>query len=289
MVLVVGATGRLGGRIARELLSRRVKVRALCRQGSGSGALRRMGAEIALGDLKDPDSLRAACAGIQTVLTTANSARRGGDDTVERVDLWGTRHLVDAAKEAGVAHFVYVSEFGASATSPDPFRAAKGRSEAYLKAAGLTWTILAPAPFMDAWLATLVGGPAVAAQPIVVVGEGRRRHAFIAEHDVAAFGVAAVLNPAARDRQLTIGGPEAVSWRDVIACYEKALGRPLAVRAVVAGEPAQGVPEGALKELARFDTFDSEIDSSGIAAEFGVTQTSLDAWVRASVATARRV
>jgi uncharacterized protein YbjT (DUF2867 family) len=288
-VLVVGATGQLGGRIARELLSRGVKVRALCRPGSGSGALRRMGAEIATGDLKDPASLDAACAGVETVVTTANSARRGGDDDVERVDLAGTRALIDAAARAGVAHFVYTSVFGASAASPVPFLAAKGRSEEYLKASGLTWTSLSPNAFMDAWPATVVGAPAAAGRPIVLVGEGRRRHAFVAEHDVAAFAVAAVLNPAARNRQLVIGGPEAVSWREVVACYERVLGRPLTVHVVKPGEKVEGLSDVVSSLLAMQDTFDSEIDSRAIAAEFGVTLTPLDAWVRASSANARRV
>lgn len=289
MVLVVGATGKLGGRIARELLSRGVKVRALCRQGSGHAALRRMGADVAFGDLKDPASLAAACAGVDTVVTTANTARRAGDDTVEAVDLRGTRDLIDAAARAGAAHFVYTSVLGVSADSPIPFFAAKARNEEHLRRSGMAWTILSPNAFMDAWPGVVVGGPALADRPIVIVGEGRRRHAFIAEHDVAAFAVASVLDARARNRQLPLGGPDAVSWRDVVACYEKVLGRTLPTRFVAPGEKVDGVPDMLLGFLARQDTYDSAIDTSALAAEFGVTQTPLEAWVRASVAGARRV
>ena len=83
MVLLVGATGRLGSRIARELLSKGTGVRALCRPSSGYAALQRLGAEIVFGDLRDAASLDAACVGIDTVVTTANTARRSGDDTVD--------------------------------------------------------------------------------------------------------------------------------------------------------------------------------------------------------------
>ena len=114
MILLVGGTGQLGGRIARELLARGLPVRALCRSGSGFGALRRMGAEIVIGDLKDPSTLAPACDGVETVVTTANTAHRGGEDTVESVDLNGTRSLIDAAARAGVRHFVYTSVYGAS-------------------------------------------------------------------------------------------------------------------------------------------------------------------------------
>ncbi len=285
MVLLVGGTGQLGGRIARELLSKGVAVRALCRPGSGHGALQRMGAEIAIGDLKDPASLSAACVGADTVLTTANSVRRGGDDNVASVDAGGTRSLIDAAAQAGVAHVVLTSVYGASADSPIPFIAAKAGNEAHLRASGMAWTVLAANAFMESWPGEVVGSPAMAGRDIVLVGEGRRRHAFIAEHDVAQFAVAAVMNPAARNRHLPLGGPAAVSWLDVVREYEEALGRTLPVRHVAPGADVDGIPSMLLTMLAGFEAFDTDFDTSALASEFGVKQTPLAAWVRASIAT----
>ncbi len=287
MVLLVGGTGQLGGRIARELLSRGAAVRALCRPGSGHGALKRMGAEIAIGDLKDPGSLSAACIGADTVVTTANSARRGGDDTVDAVDAGGTRSLIDAAAQAGVAHVVLTSVYGASIDSPIAFVAAKAANEAHLKSSGVAWTVLAANAFMESWPGQVVGSPAVAGREIVLVGEGRRRHAFIAEHDVAQFAVAAVMNAAARNRHLSLGGPAALSWLDVVGQYEEALGRQLPVRHVAPGEEVGGMSPVLLSLLAAYETFDSDFDTSAIASEFGVKQTPLAAWVRASLATQR--
>ncbi len=287
MILVVGGTGQLGGRIARELLSKGVAVRALCRSGSAYGALQRMGAEIAIGDLKEPASLTAACAGADTVLTTANSSRRGGDDTVDSVDAGGTRALIDAAAHAGVGHFVLTSLYGASTESPIPFIAAKAANEVHLRASGMAWTILAPNAFMESWPGRVVGGPAMAGREIVLVGEGKRRHAFIAEHDAAQFAVAAVMNPAARNRRLSLGGPVALSWLDVVRQYEEALGRPLPVRHVAPGAEVEGIMPTLLALLAGYDLFDSDFDTSAIASEFDVKQTPLAAWVRASIATSR--
>jgi len=76
MVLLVGATGRLGTRIARELLSRRIKVRALVRPSSPSGALQRMGAEIVPGDLREPSTLAIAL-GEHRILRAWLGARGG--------------------------------------------------------------------------------------------------------------------------------------------------------------------------------------------------------------------
>lgn len=78
MILVVGATGNLGGSIARALLAEGKKVRVLVRPGSSYAGLVRDGAEPVTGDLKDPASLQAACAGVDAVVTTANAIGRGG-------------------------------------------------------------------------------------------------------------------------------------------------------------------------------------------------------------------
>ena len=82
MNLVVGSTGMLGGMVARRLIESGKPVRVMVRRPSTL-----TGAEIVTGDLKDPASLDAACQGATTVITTANSAQRGGADTVASVDL----------------------------------------------------------------------------------------------------------------------------------------------------------------------------------------------------------
>jgi uncharacterized protein YbjT (DUF2867 family) len=86
MILIVGATGQLGTRITRALLAEGHPVLVLVREGSDDTALRTAGAGVARGDLRDRASLDEACSGTTTVVSTANSARRGGDDTVETVD-----------------------------------------------------------------------------------------------------------------------------------------------------------------------------------------------------------
>lgn len=284
MILIVGATGRLGGSIARALVERGRSVRALVRSDAGERALREIGAEVVRGDLRDVSSLAAACAGVETVVTTANSARRSGADTVEAVDLAGTRSLIDAAVAAGVHRFVYTSVLGADPQHPAPFMAAKGANGAHLQASGMSWTILAPNAFQESWPAVVVGAPALEGRPIAIVGEGRRRHTFVAEADVAAFALAALEHEAAVNRVIPIGGPEALSWRDVVGIYERVLGRPLPVRFVPPGELVPGIPPAVLPFLAALDSYDSVFDAQTIAAEFGVRLTPLEDVARAQLA-----
>jgi NADH dehydrogenase len=283
MILVVGATGQLGSKITSGLLARSRDVRVLSRPASADQAAH-LGADVVLGDLKDRPSLDAACAGVDTVITTANSVRRGGDDTVSSVDASGTRSLIEAARAAGVRRFIYTSVLGAAPDSPVPFLAAKAANEAHLRESGLAWTVLAPNAFMESWPARVVGAPALAGAPVVIVGEGRRRHTFVAEDDVAAFAVAAVENPHAVHQRVAIGGPEALSWRDVVALYERVVGQPLEVRFVGAGEPVPGLPPAVLPLLASFDTYDSVFDTQQPASLFGITLTSLETVARRQAA-----
>src|SRR4051794_23578543 len=166
MILIVGATGQLGGKVLTSLRASGQQVRALVRQQSDGSHLRKAGAETVEGDLRDPASLARACEGVERVLSTANSARRSGDDTVQTVDLDGTAALIDAAATAGVRRFVYVSVLDARPDHPVPFFAAKGRSEVRLQESGLEWTVLAPNLFMESWPMRVIGIPARAGLPV---------------------------------------------------------------------------------------------------------------------------
>ncbi|MFO7633388.1 MAG: NmrA family NAD(P)-binding protein, partial [Caldilinea sp.] len=133
MILVVGATGLLGGMITRQLLEQDKAVRILVRHHSASEELAKQGmatsaqsliaagAQPMAGDLKDPPSLDRACADVATVITTANSILRSGEDNIATVDLNGTKSLIDAAKASGASHFIYVSVLGSTPEHPHPF------------------------------------------------------------------------------------------------------------------------------------------------------------------------
>jgi NADH dehydrogenase len=283
VLLVVGATGDLGGDIARRLLAEGRRVRGLVRGVDRGEALRRAGAELAVGDLKDPASLRDACRGVETVITTANSAKRGGDDNPLTVDLEGNRHLVDAANGAAVRQFIFVSALGARPDSPVPFLASKGKTEQYLRAGSIPFTIVSPTAFMEVWISRLVGNPARAGQPVTLAGEGQRRHSFISAGDVASFVVAAIGHHSAMNTQLVIGGPDALSFRDAVKVYERLLGREIPVRTVRPGEPIPGVPPAVAGIAASFDTYESVIDMVETARTFNVRLTPLEDVVRREI------
>ncbi|CAN5719650.1 hypothetical protein BH23GEM10_BH23GEM10_08170 [soil metagenome] len=114
-----------------------------------------------------------------TVITTANSAARDGADTTDTVDRRGNRALIDAAAEAGVEHFIFVSALGAAEDSPIDFFRAKGESEAQLKRSGMTYTVLQPNIFMEVWAGMLVCMPVQQGTPITLVAPATNRHTMI--------------------------------------------------------------------------------------------------------------
>ena len=295
MILVVGATGVVGGMISRGLLEEGKDVRVLVRRDSPSSqlvhqglatspeSLIEAGAQPVHGDLRDRASLDAALKDIDTVISTANSAMRGGEDNPESVDLEGNQNLIEAARDAGVEHFVFVSLLGADPDHPVPFMRGKGQSESALRESGMVYTILAPTAFMEFWPAMVVGMPALQGRPVVLAGEGRRRHSFVSNRDVAAFVLAALENPAARNEHLAIGGPEPLTWLDVVATYGRVLDRSIPVEFVAMREPVPGLPDPMPEMMAGMETYDTALEMEETSRTFGVPLTTLETFVREQV------
>lgn len=285
MILVVGATGRLGGLIARMLLDRGRSVRMLVRGDAPQSDVVLAGASTVAGDLKDADSLAAACTGVEAVVTTANSVGRGGADTIESVDRLGNLSLIDAAVAAGVRRFTFTSALGAHVDNPVPFLRAKGEAEQHLRGSGMAWTILEPNLFMDTWVPAVVGGPLLAGEAVTLVGQGRRRHSFVAMRDVAAYAVASLDHPQAVDQTLTIGGPESLSWHDVIRAFEAVHDHEVPVRWLPLGTSVPGLPTFVSDLLTALETYDSPLDMTELRETYGVAPTTLADFVADFVAT----
>jgi NADH dehydrogenase len=280
MILVVGATGRLGGSIARALLDSGKVVRVLVRDGSSFDDAR---AEAVRGDLKDPDSLRKACQGVDVVVTTANAVSpRRADDTIDSVDRLGNRNLIAAATSEKVRHFVFVSVLGAGMDHPVPIARAKGETEQALRESELSWTILQPDLLMDVWFPFIIR-PALDGGAVTLVGEGKQRHSMVAMQDVVRYAVAAVERKEAANRVLAIGG-EPVTWRDVVDTLSEVLGHEIPVQTVPAGEPVPGLPDFVAGLLASLEFYESPLDMSELSRTFGVKTTSLHDFVRRFVA-----
>ena len=261
--LVVGATGQLGSAIVGKLHARALKVRALVREGSACSHLDRPGIELVKGDLRDPESLKTACIGAEAIIATANAAtptRKG--DSFKSVDIEGYRHLIDAAVDAGVKRFIYCSaKISGELDGSLPISRAKRATEDYLMKSGFDYTIFRPDAFMDIYFAFLGSDlPARGAQnaslnrpfPFMqkfyngvknnialkgeagIIGDGNIRQTFICIDDVAEFHVHALELSQTKNRIFDIGGPEALSARQLVDIYAEITGKTLKVKSTPA-------------------------------------------------------
>ena len=232
--LVVGATGFVGGQVARGLRERGTAVRALVRGGAShprSGELRAAGIEVIDGDVTRPDSLSPACKDIDVVVSTVTSMPTGADDGLRRVDHDGALALIDAAERAGVRKFIYVSYSG-NIDQPSPLATAKRGCEQRLRASAMQAVILRPSYFAEIWLSPALGFDARNGKARIF-GSGDAKISYVSALDVASFAMAAATrNQPEKTTVLELGGPDALSLREVIATFEQATGRTFSVDTV---------------------------------------------------------
>ena len=226
MILVVGATGLVGSEVCQKLIGRGEQVRALVRTTSSKDkieALRSSGVELCVGDLKDPQSIVAACQGVNAVISTASSTlTRQPGDSIESVDTAGQLNLVNAARGADVERFLFVSFRRPPGTS---FPLAEAKAQVENAVTSLNFTIVQASWFMEVWLSPALGfdyGNAAAR----IYGPGTSPISWVSYPNVAEICAVALRHPAAERKTIEFGGPEALSPLEVVARFERIGGRP---------------------------------------------------------------
>jgi uncharacterized protein YbjT (DUF2867 family) len=233
MQLVVGATGLVGGTVARRLRAQGGKVRALLRGGLArkeAAELRLIGVDIEPGELGDRSSLVAACRGVDTVVCTATSMPAAGGDALQRVDNDGVLDLISEAENAGVRRFIYLSYSGGIGAD-SPLGRAKRTCEARLAESPMESVVLRPSYFMQVWLGPHLGFNSAAATARIY-GDGTAGISYVSAVDVAAFAVAAALHHDPLRGFIEIGGPRILSQLDAVAIFERATRRRFAIEHV---------------------------------------------------------
>ena len=146
LVLVTGVTGQQGGSVARSLITKGHRVRGMTRnvESEAARAVATLGVDLVAGDFRDPDSLAAAVAGVDTVFAMGTPFEAG-----EEAEVIQGVAIVDAAAGADIDHFVYTSVASADKSTGIPHFNSKWEVEKHLAATGLDWSVIAPVSFME--------------------------------------------------------------------------------------------------------------------------------------------
>jgi NAD(P)H dehydrogenase (quinone) len=215
-IAVTGATGRLGGRVARRLAAAGVRqtlvVRDLAR------APRLPGATAVRGSFGDADDIRRALHGIDRVLMVSAS------ETPDRVDQH--RVFVDAAGDARVSHLVYISFYGASPDATFTLARDHWATEEHIRASGLGHTFLRDNLYAD-FVPGMVGDDGVIRGPA-----GHGRVSVVAQDDIADAAVAVITDaPKHAGATYDLTGPEALTLDTIAAVLSTATGRTVTYHA----------------------------------------------------------
>jgi uncharacterized protein YbjT (DUF2867 family) len=224
VLLLTGATGLIGSALLPRLTAAGRPVRCLVRDPRKLGG-ERVRVQIALGDLSDPPSFRNALRGVDTVVHLAAAIRDQPSGSIEELNAIATWRMVEAARRAGVGHFVFLSAQGVSAHSRARFMRAKALAEGAVADSGMRHTIFAPSLVYapgDVFLTLL---ERTALLPVVPIsGSGRAQFQPMWAQDVASCVMAALERPDGSARY-ELSGPETLSYDEIAELVLRAAGR----------------------------------------------------------------
>ncbi|MBH97415.1 MAG: NmrA family protein [Rhodospirillaceae bacterium] len=222
IILVTGATGTQGGAVARELLSRGYKVRGLTRNPNSESSLKltALGIQMVQGNFDDSGSLDAALEGAYGAFSVQQYRGVGVEGEIRQ-----SRAFADAAKRAGVEHFIYTSVLYARLGTGVPQFESKRQIEDYVRVSGVPYSIVRPPSFMSnleaAWEAAANEGIYSAVFP-----------ASMARHHIAPEDIGRIVADAFDNKEVWIGreldiAGQQISYDDIAIAMSRQIGKPV--------------------------------------------------------------
>ena len=210
-----------------RLVERGEEVRRLVRPGPKSRPSGLPAVHFVTGDITDPESLKAACDGVDMVVHTVAIIREKGRATFQSINVGGTRNVVEAAEQSGVRKIVHLSAIGAGPDPKYPYLRSKWEGEEAVINSGLRHVVLRPSlvfgpgdEFINALAATIRVGPVVP-----FIGSGKAKFQPIHVEDVARCVDRALVDSSYDGETIEVGGPDILSYRQITDMIIRAFGR----------------------------------------------------------------
>ena len=225
-VLVAGATGYLGGFVAREFKARGHFVRALARSPRKLDNLQDSLDEIVEAEVTRPETLEHVCDGIDVVFSSVGITKQKDGLTFQDVDYKGNKNLLVAARKAGVKKFIYVSVFNGPDLLHLDIVKAHEDFVGELKASGIDYAVIRPTGYfsdMGEFLKMARKGR------VWLIGNGENKSNPIHGADLAVTCVDALDED---NQEIDVGGPETMTWREVADLALRTLNKPVRITSV---------------------------------------------------------
>jgi uncharacterized protein YbjT (DUF2867 family) len=219
MILVTGGTGFVGSHIVRWLIADQRPVRLLVRDPGRPGGELAAGVEVKVGDVRFPETLAAALAGCDQAIHLVGIIREAEGASFEVMHTEATRHLVEAARAAGVRRLLHMSALGTRPQAASRYHQTKWAAEEVVRGSGLEWTVFRPSIIVGqpgdadfvAQLMEMIRRDSV----IKIPGDGASKLQPISVDDVAACFLKALDDPATVGQTYELAGPEVMTIEEI--------------------------------------------------------------------------
>lgn len=223
---VTGATGFLGGHLINRLLIDGHKVRTLVHRRRPDPAL---GSQIVAvtGSVNNPESLRNAFEGAETVCHLVGLITETRTQTFEEIVAQGTANVVEACRQAGVRRLLYISAIGTAAEAASKYHRTKYVAEQAVISSGLEYVILRPSVIYgpgDGFITML--DRMIRMSPLTpVIGAGRFKLQPVFINDLVEVMVQSMTSEVGLGRIIEIGGPEKLEFLEILNIIKQVTGR----------------------------------------------------------------
>ena len=240
LIFIAGASGFVGGHLVDYLIEKGHRVRCLARSEGVQKTLSAKGAEVISGDITHPETLNSILRPEDFVVHLVGIIEEKGVATFDAVHHKGTANLITEAKRAGVRHFFYQSALGADKNSWSGYLKTKAEAEEIVKQSGLGYTIFRPSLIIGPWDGfTRKLMEMLKLSPVLPIpGEGKAKFQPLYIKDWLACIGKVLENPEAYGSTYEIGGPEQLSYLEIVEKLSQAMGH---------NRPAFKIPMGLMR------------------------------------------
>jgi uncharacterized protein YbjT (DUF2867 family) len=230
MILVTGGSGYVGSHLVTRLVESGKPVRVMVhdrRRAQREGRLEGLEVDWIEADVTKPETLPGALQGVSSVIHTVAIAIEKGRKNYEDVNFKGTVHMVDAARQAGVHRFIFLSQMGADSDLPYRFLASKGKAQDYVAASELEWTAFQPSVIWgpeDEFANTFARLAPLSPIIFPIIGDETAIFQPVWVEDVVTCIVQSLEDPSTTGKTYELGGPEVLTLEEIERRTLKAVG-----------------------------------------------------------------